>query len=128
SLTITTTWLTTLLFPLYIVMSNVFWLATIVGVISAVITVYGVVQFSYRLALIPDELQGRVNSVFRLVVFGGDPIGLALTGILLQTIGTIATVLILTASLLVLAIASILNPHVRHALPLSQVQAQRRIS
>lgn len=114
--------------PLYLVMSNAFWLAAVVGIISAVITVYGVVQFSYRLALIPDELQGRVNSVFRLVVFGGDPIGLALTGILLQTLGVIPTVLILTASLLVLAIASILNPHVRHALPLSQVQAQRRIS
>ena len=103
------------------------WLSAIVGTISAVITVYGVVQFSYRLALIPDELQGRVNSVFRLVVFGGDPIGLALTGILLQTLGVIATVLILTASLLVLAIASTLNPHVRYALPLAQVQAYRRI-
>ena len=64
----------------------------------------------------------------RVVLFGGDPIGLALTGILLQTLGVIATVLILTSSLLVLAIASILNPHVRHALPLAQVQAQRRIS
>jgi hypothetical protein len=108
-------------------MSNALWLA-VVGIISAVMTVYGVVQFSYRLVLIPDELQGRVNSVFRLVVFGGDPIGLALTGILLQTLGTIATVLILTTSLFVLAIASILNSHVRHAPPLSQVQAQRRIS
>ena len=127
SLTISTTWLTTLLFPLYIVMSNVFWLAAVVGIISAVMSVYGVVQFSYRLALIPDELQGRVNSVFRLAVFGGDPIGLALTGILLQTLGIIPTVLILTASLLVLAIASIVNPHVRHAPPLAQVQAQRKI-
>lgn len=128
SLTIGSTWLTTLLFPLYIVMSNVLWLAAVVGVISAVMSAYGVVQFSYRLALIPDELQGRVNSVFRLVVFGGDPIGLALTGVLLQTLGSVATVFILTASLFVLAIAAILNPHVRHALPLSQVQAQRKIS
>ncbi len=128
SLTIGATWLITLLLPLFIVMSNFLWLAAIYGCISVVMSVYGVVQFSYRLALIPDELQGRVNSVFRLVVFGGDPIGLALTGVLLQTVGSVATVLILTASFFVLAVAAILNPHVRHALPLSEVQAQRKIS
>ena len=69
---------------------------------------YGVVQFSYRLALIPDELQGRVNSVFRLIIFGGDPIGLALTGILLQAIGTVPAVLIYAGGLIVLAAATTL--------------------
>jgi uncharacterized membrane protein len=60
---------------------NVLWIALITSLILAAMTIYGVVQFSYRLSLIPDELQGRVNSIFRLVVFAGDPLGLALTGI-----------------------------------------------
>ena len=115
SLTISSTWLTTLLFPLFIVTSNLVWLAIVVGVLSAVMTAYGVVQFSYRLALIPDELQGRVNSVFRLVVFGGDPIGLALTGILLQWVGAVATVLIFTVGFVVLSLATVFNKQVRHA-------------
>ena len=32
--------------------------------------IYNVVQLSYRIALIPDGLQGRVNSSFRLFAFG----------------------------------------------------------
>src|SRR2546430_17717967 len=58
--------------------------------------IYNVVQFSYRSAIIPDELQGRVNSVFRLIAFGGQPLGLALTGVLIQKIGVIQTVFICT--------------------------------
>ena len=35
--------------------------------------IYNVVQFSYRLALIPERLLGRVNSTFRLLAFGFQP-------------------------------------------------------
>jgi hypothetical protein len=91
------------------------WLAVVTAALSAIMSIYGVVQFSYRLTLIPDELQGRVNSVFRLIVFGGDPIGLALTGVLLQVIGTIPAVLIYAGGLVVLAAATTLNRHVRAA-------------
>jgi hypothetical protein len=76
-------------------------------------SIYGVVQFSYRLKLIPDELQGRVNSVFRLIVFGGDPIGLALAGVLLQIIGAVPTVLVYSSFMVVIAVATTLNRHVR---------------
>src|SRR5438105_375401 len=51
--------------------------------------IYNAVQFSYRLALIPDALQGRVNSVFRLLAFGFQPLGAALSGVLLQSIGAL---------------------------------------
>jgi hypothetical protein len=72
-----------------------------------------VIQFSYRLARIPDELQGRVNSVYRLVVFGGDPIGLVLTGFLLQIWDAKITIIIYAGSLLILAISATLNRKVR---------------
>jgi len=114
-LTISTIWLTALLFPPFILAPNILWLGAVIAALSAIMSIYGVVQFSYRLALIPDELQGRVNSVFRLIIFGGDPIGFALTGILLQAIGTVPAVLIYAGGLIVLAAATTLNRHVRTA-------------
>lgn len=74
-----------------------------------------VVQFSYRMKIIPDSLQGRVNSVFRLIAFGSQPVGLALTGILLQTIGPIPTILLLAVPQFALAIATTLNRSIRMA-------------
>jgi hypothetical protein len=60
-------------------------------------------------------LQGRVNSVFRLIAFGGQPIGLALTGILLQSFGPLATILVLAVPQVVLAVLVTMNRHVREA-------------
>lgn len=45
--------------------------------------IYNVSQVSYRLSLIPDHLQGRVNSAFRLVPLGSQPLGLIAIGALL---------------------------------------------
>ena len=123
-LTISTQWISALLFPLFILLPNLAWLAAVIAALSAVMSIYGVAQFSYRLALIPDELQGRVNSVFRLIIFGGDPIGLALTGVLLQALGVVPTVLINTVGLVVLAAATALNRHVRAAPPLAGMRAE----
>ncbi len=86
-----------------------------------IVPIYMVAQYSYRLALIPDRLQGRVNSVFRLIALGGQPIGLALTGLLLQFIGPVPTVVLLFVPQLVLVIAATLNKHVRHARPIEEV-------
>lgn len=109
-----TFWISALLWPFYAVASNVFLLGAIAAVLFFVGPIYNVVQYSYRLTLIPDELQGRVNSVFRLIALGADPLGLALTGMLLQWFTVVPTVLILGLGLLVLAVAS-LNKHIREA-------------
>ena len=69
--------------------------------------------------MIPDELQGRVNSVFRLIAFGGQPLGLALTGLLIQYIGIIPTIIIDSVVLVLLALAATINKHVRNAKPLA---------
>jgi hypothetical protein len=60
-----------------------------------------------------------VNSVFRLIAFGGQPLGLALTGILIQSIGVVQTILIGTMVMVLLALAATINKHVRHAQPLA---------
>ena len=46
--------------------------------------VFEAAQLSYRLIVTPDHQQERVNNVFRLVTFGGQPLGVLVTGILIQ--------------------------------------------
>jgi predicted MFS family arabinose efflux permease len=116
-----TTWISALILPLYAIAPNPFVLGALSAISFFLVPVYNVVQFSYRSAIIPDELQGRVNSVFRLVAFGGQPIGLALTGLFIQNIGVIQTVFICTLGMLAFALAANLNKHVRNAQPISEV-------
>lgn len=108
-------WISALLWPLYIVAPNPFVLGAIEAVRFTAGPLYNVVQFSYRLSLIPDELQGRVNSVFRLLAFGFQPLGLAITGYLLQTLGPAVTVAVFSAVMVTLAVSCTLNQHVRAA-------------
>jgi len=79
------------------------------------------VQFGYRLALIPDQLQGRVNSVFRLIAYGSEPVGLAVTGILLQAFGPITTVLVLFVPQFILSFAAMFNKGLRNAEPIEEL-------
>ena len=90
-------------------------LGAIVACFFLVDSIYNIVQFSYRLALIPDELQGRVNSAFRLISYSLRPVGIALTGVLMQSLGSMQTAIIFALILLVLAIIASLNTHIRKA-------------
>ena len=119
---ITTVWISALVWPLYAIAPNPIFLGVIAAISFTTGPVYNVVQFSYRLSIIPDELQGRVNSVFRLFAFGFQPLGWALTGVLIQVIQVIPTILVLFACLLILAVLTTLNPHVRHARPQPEAQ------
>lgn len=76
---------------------------------------YDTVQLTYRLRIIPDALQGRVNSVFRLVAVGMGPFGVALTGILLERVGGTAAGLVMGCFLVVIATLTSFNSHVRNA-------------
>jgi hypothetical protein len=67
------------------------------------------------MALIPEALHGRVNSVFRLLAFGIQPLGMAATGLLLQRFAPLPTIGVLFLLLLVLTVATALSPAVRRA-------------
>lgn len=86
--------------------------------------IYFGAQYSYRLALIPDALQGRVNSAFKLIAFGVQPASLALTGALLEGLGPVATVLILFVPQVALAVAAMLNGPLRRARPYAEFAAE----
>jgi len=118
---IASSWVFGLATPFYLIAPNVFALGVITAVAFITGPIYNVVQLSYRSALIPDRLQGRVNSVFRLIAFGGQPIGAALIGFLLQGVGTESTIWFCSIVLILFAVAATLNKHVRHARPISEV-------
>ncbi len=120
---VTVTWATALLFPLYAVVPMFLWLGVVSALLAMMSPIYNVVQFSYRLALIPDQLQGRVNSTFRLLAFGLNPVGAALSGVLLQQFGAVPTVIVLSVWGLGLAGLTTLNRHVRDAAPIEEAEA-----
>ncbi len=117
------TWFTVGIFLLFAGARSLVAVAAILIVFFLVMPAYDTVQYSYRLALIPDALQGRVNSAFRLVALGIRPLGLALTGILLERIGATSTLLFFGVWLLVVALLTTLNRHVRTAPPIAQALA-----
>src|SRR5262249_49409368 len=90
---IVTSWVGAMVWLIYAFQPHVLLLGVISAVFWSISLIYDVGQFSYRLALIPDELQGRVNSAFRLLAYGFIPLGVALTGALLQWVGVVPTVL-----------------------------------
>jgi len=66
------------------------WLPLVVAgkfVISLLYPIYSVIVVSYRLELTPTALQGRVNSAFRSLSYGSEPLGAALGGFLLFAFG-----------------------------------------
>jgi MFS family permease len=113
--TLSTLWLLALAFPLFAVAPHVAVLALAWALIDITVPVFSVVQISYRLPLIPDELQGRVNSSYRWLGFGTQPLGSVLAGFLLENAGAVVTVGVFTAILLVVAVATTLNREVRSA-------------
>ena len=100
---------------LFVFAPNPLALALVTALAFGVTPFYGVAQFSYRLSVIPDALQGRVNSVYRLALYSAPVIGQPLAGVLLQGVGATATVWIFAAMGAVIALAATINPHLRHA-------------
>lgn len=74
-------------------------LAVGVGVTSLMWPIYGVILVSYRLSITPDYLQGRVNSAFRFLSYGSEPLGAALGGLLLVPLGPRVVLALIAAGL-----------------------------
>ena len=106
---------------LYVLAPNPLLMALVEASMMAVDQVYDVIWPSYRTALIPDELQGRVTSAYRMIFSSMGPVGAALSGILIQQIGAAGALLVLGAGLCVVSVAVMLNPHVRHAPPIEKL-------
>lgn len=106
-----------LLLPLFGWPAGALVLGVVYGLMQFFGPIYNVVQFSHRLAMIPDGLQGRVNSSFRLIAFILNPVGAALCGLLVERAGMAWAVAFFAVVQLGLALAAALDPAVRHAGP-----------
>lgn len=106
-------WYFVLSWPLYALAPLPLVLGAIVFGTGFVDPLEDVPYFSHRLKLIPDELRGRVLSACRLFPGTMRPLGLALTGILIQRIGIFPTIWLAWAWLLVVTVIVTVIPQVR---------------
>jgi MFS family permease len=77
---------------------------------------------SYRVALAPDRLQGRVQAASTLISFSAGWLGPLAVGYMLQNAGSTATILGACGWALLLATAAILTPAFRHPPSLTHTQ------
>lgn len=110
-------WIMVLTYVLLAFAPNPILLGMVLGSSFIVVPIYNAVQFGYRLQIIPDSLQGRVNSAFRLFAFGFQPLGAALSGFSISAIGAQQTVLVFSAVGFGLAIITTANSRIRNARP-----------
>ena len=78
---------------------------------------------SYRYALVPDRLLGRVVSAGRLVAWSTIPVGALLGGLLAESLGGRSSILVLAALGAVVALAATVTPAIRHARRLEELSA-----
>jgi MFS family permease len=107
--------LTSMLLLLLTLTPNIWFLGCVLAAQYLISAVYDAVVFGYELGLIPDEFQGRVNSVMRLIVFTTQSLGVAATGFLLQWIGITPTIILFAVAIALFTIVAAFNRHVRSA-------------
>jgi len=90
---------------LVVALTSSAYLVGVMGAIGSMVgIVWNVITVSLRQAIIPDELLGRVNSVYRFLGWGMMPIGAALGGAIAAAFGLRATYWVGGAVLLAMAL------------------------
>ena len=79
------------------------------------------VIIGYRVAVVPDRLTGRVNSVARTIALCGMPLGPLSAGLLLGSFSARTTVAVYASFLLVLCVFATLSRSIRNAPSLSEL-------
>jgi MFS family permease len=105
----------TALLPVIAVVRNPVVLGILYGAMFLPYPTWGVGLSSYRATRIPDELQGRVQSVFTIVSLGAVPFGMLTVGVSLQQFGGRATVLGLFVVMVVATAYAIGSPQIRRS-------------
>jgi predicted MFS family arabinose efflux permease len=83
--------------------SQVLPVATMLAAVGFLAAAANIVSVSSRQRIVPEALLGRVNSAYRLLGSGGQPLGAILGGLLAQTVGLLSLfAIVATAQLAVL--------------------------
>jgi predicted MFS family arabinose efflux permease len=99
--------------PLLLVVHHALLLGLVVALAEMVTPVTNSIVVSYRVALTPDRLQGRVQAASTLISYAAGWTGPLVVGFMLERAGTTATVLALAGWMGVLAVAAIAAPAFR---------------
>jgi MFS family permease len=114
-LSIAMLWVEAMAFPFYAA-APAWWLLLVVAFVESVVApVYTVALDSYRLAVTPDALRGRVTSAIDALTTGCGAIGAMASGALIALLGAPALTLVLAGWLTVLALVATLSTTVRTA-------------
>ena len=87
----------------------------IVAGLSLISIILDVSLISYRLALIPDELRGRISGITRLLLMSSRSLGLAVTGLFLQQLGIFPTIAFTWGCLFLAAVGATFSTALRRA-------------
>jgi MFS family permease len=82
------------------------------------------VVIGYRIAVTPDRLTGRVNSVARTIALCGAPLGPLAAGVMLGAFSARATVAVFGTLLIVLALLASLLPSIKDAPSLAELSPE----
>ena len=118
------TWVIALVVPLLLVTHDALALGLIVAAAEAVTPVTNSIIVSYRVALAPDRLQGRVQAASTLISFSAGWLGPLFVGFMVQSAGATPTILVISGWALLLAVVAILAPAFRHPPDLGEPQAR----
>ena len=103
------------LFPLYGFITTPLLLGAVFASIALSDSIRAIFMDSYRFAVVPDALQGRVNGVYRLILFSVLTVGSSALGLSLEHLGILPTVGIVWSGLLVITGFLFLSRHMRQA-------------
>jgi predicted MFS family arabinose efflux permease len=103
-----------LLYPLFALCPSPLWLGLLFGLIEFLGPIYNVVQFSHRIALIPQGLEGRVNAGYRFIAHALNPVGAALCGVLIERAGAGSTLAFFACVFALLAVAALASRTIRN--------------
>ena len=104
-----------LLWPLYGLVTNPWALGIVIACLAFIDSVAYLQSASYRLTVVPDQLQGRVGSIARLIVFGFLTLGPAVVGLCLQRFGVMPTIGVLWSGFILFALLVLFNRQLRQA-------------
>lgn len=107
-------WMIAISMPFLLVAHNALLLGLIVAAAELITPVTNSIVVSYRVALAPDRLQGRVQAASTLISFSAAWLGPLAIGLLLQHAGSTVTILVLSGWGLILAVCATSARAFRH--------------
>ena len=103
------------LWPLYGFITTPLLLGAVFAGVALSDSIRAIFMDSYRFAVVPDTLQGRVSSIYRVILFSVLTLGSSALGLSLEHLGVLPTVGIVWSGLLLITGWLFLSRHLRQA-------------